>query len=157
MHIEGPQIISFQNICDMLKAKIDRLAMKINSFQKTPQNRLFWWTPGLPLKPLKNLIVGSIKIERTRACNIFFHRDAENWQKSDFFGKTLQRGNFSRPVPTESPPTQDSGIEWSFYWAIFGDFWGQEPRLNSEISYFQNLRVSGDYYALYHFLCHWYT
>ena len=32
------QINSFQNMCDMLKAKIDHLARKIDSLQKTPQN-----------------------------------------------------------------------------------------------------------------------
>ena len=35
---------SFQNMCDMLLAKIDRLARKIDYLQKTPQHRLFWWT-----------------------------------------------------------------------------------------------------------------
>ena len=48
MHVEGPQIYqinrqtnSFQNMCDMLWAKIDCLARKIDSLQqkKTPQNR----------------------------------------------------------------------------------------------------------------------
>ena len=41
MHVEGPQIYqinrqtnSFQNMCDMLKAKIDRLARKIDIVQK---------------------------------------------------------------------------------------------------------------------------
>ena len=39
----------------------------------------------------------------------------------------------------------------------FGDFWGWEPRLYSEISLFQNLSVLGDFYALYHFVCHTYN
>ena len=41
MHVDGPQkyqmnrqINSFQNMCDMLDAKIDRLARKIDSLQK---------------------------------------------------------------------------------------------------------------------------
>ena len=38
------QINGFQNMCDMLKAKIDRLARKtiLCNKKKQPQNRLFW-------------------------------------------------------------------------------------------------------------------
>ena len=35
--------------------------------------------------------------------------------------------------------------------AIFGDFWGWEPRLYSENKDFQNLSVLDDFYALHHF------
>ena len=55
MHKEGPQICqinpqinSSQNMYGMLKATIDHLARKIDSVQKKPQNRLFWWTLGRP-------------------------------------------------------------------------------------------------------------
>ena len=44
-----------------------------------------------------------------------------------------------------------------FFWTIFGDFWGGEPRLYSEISDFQNLSVLGYIYALYYYVCHRYT
>ena len=44
MHVEGPQIYQMnrQNMCDMLSAKIDCLARKINFLQqkKTPKNCL---------------------------------------------------------------------------------------------------------------------
>ena len=37
-------------------------------------------------------------------------------------------------------------IEWSFFWAIFGDFWGREPRLYSKISDFDLLSVLVDFF-----------
>ena len=57
--------------------------------------------------------VGGIKIEHTRARNIFFCRDTEIGEKVNFVVKrsipqSFQGQNFSGPVPTESLRTQDS-------------------------------------------------
>ena len=57
--------------------------------------------------------VGGIKIEHTRARNIFFRRDTEIGEKVNFVVKrsipqSFQGQNFSGPVPTESLRTQDS-------------------------------------------------
>ena len=42
--------------------------------------------------------------------------------------------------------------DWAIvFLAIFGDFWGWEPRLYSENKDFQNLSVLDDFYALHHF------
>ena len=48
MHVEGPQIYhinrqtnSFQNMCDMLQAKIDRLTRKIDFVQKNTSKQFF--------------------------------------------------------------------------------------------------------------------
>ena len=39
-------------------------------------------------------------------------------------------------------------IEWSVYWAFFGDFLGREPRLFSKISYFQKMSVLSDFLCI---------
>ena len=121
---QGPQIYqinrqtnSFQNMCNMLQAKIDRLC------KKTPQNRLFWWTriwvtwpwtpnsltPGqLQAYPWK---IGGMTVQTSYVT--FFPSWHGNSQKSEFLVKcfvpeNFQQENFSGPTHTESLCTLDS-------------------------------------------------
>ena len=132
MHVDGlqtyqmhRQIISLQNMCDMLRAKIDRLARKIDSLQqkKPHKSRFFWWTriwvtwpwtpnsltPGqLQAYPWK---IGGMTVQTSYVT--FFPSWHGNSQKSEFLVKcfvpeNFQQENFSGPTHTESLCTLDS-------------------------------------------------
>ena len=66
---------------------------------------------------------------------------------------------FTRWHPKYTIPIQKFeyiAIEWSIFWAFFGDFWGREPDLHSEFSDFQNLSVFSNFLAWNHIVCHRY-
>ena len=124
MHVAGPQIYqmnrqiySFQNMCDMLSAKIDRLARKMDFLQQKKHLKIAYfgvhesWFPdfGRPWTPngWHQVNLGVWRNIYTHEPQNFFFVVTQKLVKKCFFGKTLctqkfSTGTFSGPVPTES-------------------------------------------------------